>query len=169
MANARTGNPTGAPIKAGGDDPIAGGSGPNAGGNGYVLEEQIGHLLRRAHQRATAIFTAQFAAFELTPTQFAVLAKIGDGGEVSQNRLGRQTAMDPATVQGVIGRLRKRDLIASKPDPDDRRRTLWRLTPKGADLLARAVPAGILTSEATLAPLSARERRLFLEFLERMS
>jgi DNA-binding MarR family transcriptional regulator len=135
----------------------------------YVLEEQIGHILRRAHQRASAIFSAEFAGFELTPTQFAALAKIGDGGEVSQNRIGRLTAMDPATVQGVIGRLEKRGLIASKPDPDDRRRTLWRLTEKGADLLARAVPAGIRVTRTTLDPLDAREQRLLLDLLERIS
>jgi len=150
----------------------AGRAGPRHAGSapaGYVLEEQIGHILRRAHQRASAIFAAEFADLELTPTQFAALAKIGDGGEVSQNLIGRLTAMDPATVQGVIGRLKKRGLIASKPDPDDRRRTLWRLTAKGADLLARAVPAGIRTTAATLAPLGARERRVLLDLLERLS
>jgi len=140
-----------------------------SGQNGYVLEDQIGHVLRRAHQRASAIFSAEFAEFELTPTQFAVLAKIREGGEVSQNRIGRLTAMDPATVQGVIGRLEKRGLIASKPDPDDRRRTLWRLTAKGADLLTSAVPAGIRTTQATLAPLGAREQRVLLELLDRLS
>ncbi|HUT50747.1 MAG TPA: MarR family winged helix-turn-helix transcriptional regulator [Alphaproteobacteria bacterium] len=145
----------------------AGQNGP--GQSGYLLEEQIGHILRRAHQRASAIFSAQFAEFELTPTQFAALAKIGDGGEVSQNRIGRLTAMDPATVQGVIGRLEKRGLIASKPDPDDRRRTLWRLTAKGADLLASAVPSGIRTTEATLAPLGVREQRVLIDLLGRLS
>jgi len=136
---------------------------------GYALEEQIGYILRRAHQRATSIFTAQFADFDLTPRQFAALAKISDNGEVSQNLLGRLTAMDPATAQGVIGRLQKRDLIASKPDPGDRRRTLWRLTPKGAELLARAVPTGISTTEATLAPLSAAERKDILSLLSRLT
>jgi len=135
----------------------------------YVLEDQIGHILRRAHQRASAIFNAEFADLELTPTQFAALAKIGDAGEVSQNLLGRLTAMDPATVQGVIGRLEKRGLIARKPDPGDRRRTLWRLTKKGAELLARAVPAGIRVTAATLDPLDPKEQRTFLDLLSRIS
>jgi DNA-binding MarR family transcriptional regulator len=137
--------------------------------DGYVLEDQIGHILRRAHQRASAIFSSEFAEFELTPTQFAALAKIGDSGEVSQNLIGRLTAMDPATVQGVIGRLEKRGLIASKPDPDDRRRTLWRLTKKGADLLGRAVPAGIRVTALTLEPLSGAEQKTLLGLLDRLS
>ena len=137
--------------------------------DGYVLERQIGHVLRRAHQRASAIFMANFAAHRLTPTQFATLAKIGDEGKVSQNRLGRLTAMDPATMKGVIGRLHRRRLIARKPDPADRRRTLWRLAPAGVRLLGRAIAAGNQTSAETLAPLAAAERKTLLDLLARLT
>src|SRR5258708_20722561 len=89
---------------------------------GYVLEEQIGHLLRRAHQRATALFLETMAELDLTPTQYAALVKIGDVEEISQNHLGRLTAMDPATSQGVIRRLEARGLITLRPDPNDRPR-----------------------------------------------
>ncbi len=136
---------------------------------GYVLERQIGHVLRRAHQRASAIFMAKFAEHRLTPTQFAALAKVADEGEVSQNRLGRLTAMDPATMKGVIGRLHRRRLIARKPDPADRRRTLWRLTSAGHRLLGRAIAAGVGTSNETLAPLGAGERKTLLDLLARLT
>ena len=137
--------------------------------NGYVLEAQIGRVLRRAHQRASAIFMANFAGHGLTPTQFATLAKIADQGEVSQNRLGRLTAMDPATMKGVIGRLHKRRVIARKPDPDDGRRTLWRLTASGRRLWASAIVAGMETTNQTLSPLNAKERKTLLALLGRLS
>ncbi len=111
---------------------------------------------------------ARFAVHGLTPTQFAALAKISDENEVSQNQLGRLTAMDPATMKGVIDRLQGRSLIVSKPDPTDRRRTLWRLTESGAQALAQALPAGAETTEETLAPLDAEERRVFLELISRL-
>lgn len=136
---------------------------------GYVLESQIGFVLRRAHQRASAIFMANFAAHRLTPTQFATLAKIGDEGKVSQNHLGRLTAMDPATMKGVIGRLHRRRLIARKPDPADRRRTLWRLTPSGRGLLGRTIAAGNRTTTETLAPLAAGEQKTLLGLLGRLT
>ena len=136
---------------------------------GYRLERQIGHILRRAHQRASAIFMARFAAHGLTPTQFAALAKIGDEGEVSQNRLGRLTAMDPATMKGVIGRLHKRRLIAREPDPVDRRRTLWRMTAAGRRLLDGAIAAGVETTDKTLAPLGAKDRATLLALLARLT
>ena len=135
----------------------------------YRLEQQIGHILRRAHQRASAIFKTQFAAHELTPTQFAALVKIADQGEVSQNLLGRLTAMDPATMKGVLGRLHGRRLIASKADAADRRRTLWSLTATGKKLLGGAIEAGLATSNQTLAPLDGKEQKILHRLLSRLT
>ncbi|MED5573315.1 MAG: MarR family transcriptional regulator, partial [Pseudomonadota bacterium] len=106
----------------------------------YKLEDQVGHLMRRANQRHAAIFFEGLNDQQLTPMQFAVLVKIGDEEEVSQNRLGRLAAMDPATVQGVVRRLKERALIDARPDPDDGRRSLWRLSETGEALVAATVP-----------------------------
>jgi len=144
--------------------------GKSARPDGYVLEAQIGHLLRRAHQRATAIFLAELGeAHGVTPTQFAALVKLYDLGEQSQNELGRLTAMDPATIQGVIRRLVARRLIARSGDPGDRRRTKLSLTPRGRALVERTVPLGFTVSARTLAPLSAREQAQFLKLLQRLA
>jgi hypothetical protein len=87
----------------------------------YRLEAQIGFVLRRAHQKATGIFNAVMGEFGVTPTHFAALAKLDDAVRVSQNELGRLTAMDPATVWGVVNRLMKQGFVAQSPDPDDAR------------------------------------------------
>ncbi len=134
----------------------------------YVLEEQVGFLLRRAQQRHTSIFAARIGRHQLTPTQFAALAKIRDEGIVSQNRLGRLTAMDPATMQGVIARLLDRGFIARAPDPKDRRRALLRLTPEGAAAFAESAASGKAISRETLSPLGARERAAFLRLLAKL-
>ena len=134
----------------------------------YAVEKQVGHLLRRAHQRHCAIF-ADHIGKGLTPVQFAALAMIEQRGEVSQNYLGRLIAMDPATIQGVVGRLAERDLVRSKPDPDDRRRQLWYLTKKGGKLLAELVPVAQSISEQTLEPLNEREKLSFLKLLAKIS
>ena len=42
----------------------------------YRLEDQVGHLLRRANQRHAAIFFEGLDNRQLTPTQFAALIKI---------------------------------------------------------------------------------------------
>jgi DNA-binding MarR family transcriptional regulator len=104
----------------------------------------------------------------LTPTQYAALVKIGEVGEISQNHLGRLTAMDPATSQGVIRRLQARGLIVLRPDPDDRRRTLVSQSDAGRRLVPTAIARGRAITRETLAPLEAAEQATLLDLLKRL-
>lgn len=151
--------------------PFAAAARPGRGETGpdYVLEDQVGHLLRRAHQRHAAIFQDMIGEGQLTPLQFAALIKLDDLGEVSQNELGRRTAMDAATMQGVIKRLLARGLADRKPDPGDRRRVVLSLTAEGRALIAAARPSGHAITDETLAGLSDAERRSFLALLKRLA
>src|SRR5262244_3388493 len=89
----------------------------------YVLDEQIGFILRQVWQRHTMIFAREIG-INLTPTQWAALAKLAETGPCSQNQLGRLTAMDVATIKGVIDRLTARGLTETSSDPEDGRRLL---------------------------------------------
>lgn len=134
----------------------------------YRLDEQAGFLLRQAQQRHTAIFAERMVE-GLTPTQFAALAKLQELGAVTQNRLGRLTAMDAATIKGVIDRLRERGFAETRRDPSDGRRLLVDLTPKGRDAAADAIAAGHRITDETLEPLTPTERKRFLELLEKLT
>lgn len=134
----------------------------------YVLDDQVGFILRQASQRHAAIFSAHMV-HGLTPRQFAALAKLAEVGASSQNRLGRLTAMDAATVKGVVDRLKKRGLVAALPDPEDRRRVTLDLTEQGRRVVAEAIAAGRRITEATLEPLGAEERATFLALLRRLA
>lgn len=138
-------------------------------GDGYVLEQQAGHLLRRAHQRHSAIFQEHIGDDQLTPLQFAALVKLRDIGEVSQNQLGRLTAMDAATMQGVIKRLAVRNLILRRPDPDDRRRLILSLTVQGRELIGRLLSNGSRITQKTLEPLSDIEQKTFIQLLTKLA
>lgn len=134
----------------------------------YRLEDQIGFLLRLANQRHTLIFQANTLE-QLTPTQFSALLRIGEMGEVSQNRLGRLTAMDVATIKGVVDRLCKRGLTKTKPDPDDRRRMLISLTKEGKGLCRKLPELGKKITTETVAPLTESEQRNLLRLLRKIS
>jgi DNA-binding MarR family transcriptional regulator len=135
----------------------------------YVLEDQVGHLLRKAHQRATTIFQSLMEKSELTPLQFAALVKVRDEGSVSQNSLGRLTGMDPATIMGVVQRLHKRGFIRRVADPQDKRRTRCLLTAKGLAAVEEWEKVGFVVSTEILSPLDARERETFLVLLSRLT
>jgi MarR family transcriptional regulator, lower aerobic nicotinate degradation pathway regulator len=134
----------------------------------YALEDQAGHLLRRAYQRHTAIFAAHIGRGQPTATQWAALFKLREMGEVSQTELGRVTAVDAATLQGLIRRLAERGLVAQAPDAADRRRNTLRLTARGEALVAACLPRAARITERTLAPLSPAERRTLLRLLKRL-
>ena len=134
----------------------------------YVLEEQVGFLLRCAHQRATEIFNAVMEGFAVTPTQFAALAKLDDLGSVSQNQLGRLTRMDQATVSGVVGRLIARGLVRQSTDARDARLVLLALTRAGRAAVLEMKTAAAEVSRRTLEPLKAGEAGTLLRALAKI-
>ena len=133
----------------------------------YRLDEQVGFLLRQVSQRHAALF-AEGVGDDLTPTQWAALAKLAELGPTSQNLLGRRTAMDAASIKGVVDRLTRRGLVETRPDPEDGRRLLVALTEAGRALAEETAPRALAVSEATLALLDARERRTLFGLLEKL-
>lgn len=134
----------------------------------YRIEEQIGYLLRRAHQKATAIFQVSIGDPNITPTQYSSMAKLHEYTELSQNHLGRLVGMDKATMQGVVRRLKERRLVDSRPDPGDARRTLLSLTTDGQRLVTKLLLNGPVVSRETLKPLTAPEQRQLLDLLTKL-
>ena len=134
----------------------------------YRLEDQVGFLLRLAGQRHAIIFQ-QFAPMDLTPTQFSAMVQLAKMGECSQNELGRRTAMDVATIKGVIYRLRQRGLVEVRPDPTDKRRSLLSLgdVPKDVEQMLHA--AGARITEETLKPLTASESKTLQKLLRKIT
>ncbi len=132
----------------------------------YVLDEQIGYLLRRVTQRHLAIFSAHLP--QVTTTQWAAMARLMQVGPLSQNLLGRETGMDAATIKGVVDRLARVGLVATSPDPSDRRRLVVDLTAEGRAYCAQGLAAAAAVSDETLAPLEPAERAQLLALLSRL-
>jgi MarR family transcriptional regulator, lower aerobic nicotinate degradation pathway regulator len=133
----------------------------------YRLQDQIGFVLRKAHQRHVAIFAAKIG--DLTPPQFAALAKLADVGETSQNQLGSLIAMDAATVKGVIDRLKARGLVELTKHDADKRRLLVNLTTEGRETVERLIPLAVQITTETLQPLSPKEAATLLKLLSRIA
>ena len=133
----------------------------------YMLDEQIGFLMRVASQRHTAIFATRMIE-GLTPPQFATLAKLREVGPCSQNKLGRLVFLDAATIKGIVDRLGARGFVVATDDPYDRRRRAVALTEQGRAVANAAVEVAADISEATLAPLNVEERRQIIELLKKL-
>ena len=133
----------------------------------YVLDEQVGFILRQVWQRHGSIFSRDIGT-NLTPTQWAALSKLAETGPCSQNQLGRLTAMDVATIKGVIDRLTARGLTETSHDPEDGRRLLVSLTRAGQQLAEKVAPNALAITRETLAPLDARERETLMALLNKL-
>ena len=136
---------------------------------GYELDRHPAHVIRRAHQRATLRFQQVMAGEDLSPTQFAALATILKHGEVSQNHLGRLTAMDPSTISIVMRKLLKHGLITRSASDTDQRLSMIALTGKGTDYTLERLERSVEVGRRFLSPLSPVEQATLLRLLQRIN
>lgn len=134
----------------------------------YEVDRQIGFFLRQANQRHVAIFSSLIGD-KLTTTQWAALTKLGRIEPCSQNQLGRETAMDVATIKGVVDRMVKRGFIRTEPDANDGRRLVLSLTDDGRAVIETNVAAALSATEKTLEPLTSGERMMLIELIRKIT
>jgi DNA-binding MarR family transcriptional regulator len=134
----------------------------------YDYHDQIGHLLRRAYQRHASIFQEAIPDSDLTAAQFVTLCAVKEEQPCSLNDIVKATAIDQATIRGVVERLKARSLIEVSHDPNDGRKLLVRATPAGLALIDRTVPFAKQVTERTYGSLNAGERVALLFLLRKM-
>ena len=136
---------------------------------GYDLPSHPAHIIRRAHQRATTCYQELMGHHGLTPTQLAALATVMRYGEVSQNQLGRLTAMDPSTISIVVRKLLKLGLVVGVSSQSDQRLSLIRMTRKGERATLPLLSESIEVGRRVLSPLNEDEQKTFLSLLRRVA
>lgn len=137
------------------------------GSGSYVLEDQVGFLLRAVSQRNTVLFSERMVA-GLTRVQFTTMAKLLEIGVCSQNELGRLVLMDRATIKGVVNRLRRRGYVYVRLDPNDRRQHMLALTRLGQETTQRGLAIAPGITEKMLEPLNAAERKQIVRLLRKI-
>jgi DNA-binding MarR family transcriptional regulator len=134
----------------------------------FDFQHAPGHLIRRAHQLAVAIFMEETGQFGITPVQFAILnTLIEDPGE-DQVTLANKVSFDAATFGSVIGRLEAKGWVRREPDELDRRRKLLWVTASG-EQAAQAMKRAVGKAQARiLGPLDAAERDQLIHLLGKL-
>ena len=121
----------------------------------HVRDTCLCMYVQRAARALARRFDAALRPMGLTNGQFSLLMclnrpvppKISDAAEV--------LAMDRTTLTAALKPLKRKGLVESSIDPDDRRVRRLALTDKGEDLLAEAVPIWEATHERVEADLQA--------------
>ncbi|MEV4621491.1 MarR family transcriptional regulator [Asanoa sp. NPDC049573] len=135
------------------------------------LQGRATWLVSRAQARSSGLLGAAFEAAGggLRSYHYRLLAALEEWGPVSQAELGRSTGIDRSDITAALTELEARGLVAREVDPEHRRRNIVTIT---ADGVARLVELDTLVDgvqDEFLAPLTAAQRRQFLDLVARLS
>jgi DNA-binding MarR family transcriptional regulator len=89
----------------------------------------------------------------------AALRRAGAPYELNPTSLMRATLLSSSGMTKRLDRMEEAGLIERRPDPNDRRGTLVRLTRRGKNVIDRAVETHLDNEERLLGVLTAGERR----------
>jgi DNA-binding MarR family transcriptional regulator len=145
--------------------PQPGGSVPR---QDFRLAARPGYLLHKAAMLLDENAEQQLASIGMSAREFFVLAAVDGGTPLSQQDISKLLNLDPTTVVAVIDELERRDYVARRRNPDDRRRYILGLTDSGRSALADAEQAASAIEEEFFGALSSSERETLHDLLGRV-
>jgi DNA-binding MarR family transcriptional regulator len=128
------------------------------------LDTTLGHLVRRAQQVHTAIWSEEFDR-DLTGPQYALLSAVASTTMLDQRSAGQLASLDKSTAADVVARLQRNGWIAAEAHPVDRRRKTLALTPVARAALREITPRAQRVQDRLLAPLGPANRRALIRLL----
>ena len=97
--------------------------------------------LARAYQEFESFSAGHIRTLGLTPSQFDIVATLGNTAGMSFKELGEKTLITKGTLTGVVDRLEAKSLVRRIASPSDGRSQTVQLTRKGETLFAKVFPA----------------------------
>ncbi len=130
---------------------------------------KYGFLFRRLVQINSRLFIEEVGSLEpdMTPVQFSILTTLSQKGQLDQNGLALEVALERSSVAEILPRLEARGLVERKQSLDDKRVKLVKLTRKGTLVVKRLLPIVQRAHDLTLGILSEDERVLVAQQLQR--
>jgi DNA-binding MarR family transcriptional regulator len=121
--------------------------------------------LRSAARSATQLYDLVLQPAGLKTTQFIALRCIDEAGEIAQWRLAREHAIAVETLSRRLAALRKRDLVTVRTGGNHGER-IYALTPKGKEVVNRAIPYWERAQKRLRQTLGDPELRQLLQLCE---
>jgi DNA-binding MarR family transcriptional regulator len=106
--------------------------------------------------------------FDLSVTQWRVMAALGRFAPLTASDVGQRIVMDKVAVSRAVAALMKRGLIERAADRRDRRRATLRLSARGRAMHSRIVPLALAYEARLGEALSAEERVIFDTLSDRL-
>ncbi len=103
---------------------------------------------------------------DLTLLELCVLRELSRQKELSMSEVGKALSVNLSTLTRIVDKLVKRDLVARKPDPDDRRVVRIMLTPGGSRASHMLEQEKRKRVESFLRGMTSDERRALLKIVK---
>jgi MarR family transcriptional regulator, 2-MHQ and catechol-resistance regulon repressor len=88
-------------------------------------------LLAECYQRFEQLSSNHVRTLGLTPSQFDIIATLGNTPGMTFKELGEKTLITKGTLTGIVDRLEDKGLVKRVEQVEDRRCTIVKLTPRG--------------------------------------
>jgi DNA-binding MarR family transcriptional regulator len=133
-----------------------------------AVERALERLLRLSASRNVHARRAAAARVDVSQPGFVLLRRLQEDGPMSLGELAHVTDMDPAAAGRQIRQLEARGLVVTSTLPEDRRVTVVRVTPSGAEARRRLAEVGGRHMEDVLGSWPSRDRAALARLLDRL-
>ncbi len=124
--------------------------------------------LSSAYQAFEVYSSAHIRLLGLTPSQFDIIATLGNTSGMSPKDLGEKTLITKGTLTGVVDRLVNKKLVRRIASSGDRRCQVIQLTLQGEKLFARIFPEHLAYMERAFVRLPQKDLIGMTESLRRL-
>ena len=133
------------------------------------VSDRLAYLFKRAHLDLAALHEELLAPFGISAGELAILLLIDAREPESQQQVARRLGVDRTTMVSLIDALERKDLVARRPDPADRRRNVLELTDTGRSTLLHATKASDQAERRLLVDLDEAEAAQLHGLLRRVA
>ncbi len=137
-------------------------------GDAFPLEGELTGVLARLGRFSNIYGKKVLSQFDLNVEDFVYLLGAWEMGEVKKKDLIQAQLSEFTSGIGVINRLLKHELLEEKPDPEDRRSKLVKITEAGQGKLYQLMPEMDKIAKIIFTGLSQEEKQYLYHLLSRL-
>ena len=132
----------------------------------FELARFFPYQSRRTHAAVSACLANIYEKeYGLSTSEWRVMAILGRDNEYSSRMIVLLATIDKVAVSRAVTKLKKRGFIEQRPNPEDGRSMVLRLSSEGLDCYNKLVPRLLRAEELLLSGLSPAKRKTLDELL----
>jgi len=129
------------------------------------LPYRLSVLSNRVSRDISNLYSARF---NLSITEWRVMAVLGQQSPLSANTVAERTAMDKVAVSRAVSGLLQKSYLTRNTDAGDRRRSALQLSTAGYAVFDEIVPLALRLERKIMASLQPAEQQQLLAILDKL-